>query len=393
MAYIPTVWTDEVLTEDARYNFLEDGGAAFKSDMQIVLASPVSVAGTGVTAARMNNIENRLVSLRDLAVASGKAPTFNKSITFDGTDATTMTFPSTSQSIPGLGLANTWTANQTVSAGAANIQIGFNSNAGYYRSLAFTSAGVNRFFLRVNNTAETGSNVGSDVEFILRDDAGAALFTPIFITRSTGYVRIGSSTAAAYPLDVTGDINSSTAVKVGGVALPTLTGANTWTAIQKISNSVYPVLDVVRTSAQTTALYAIGRVVHETVGDMADGFGAALAFEGTDSGASNKIFGYIGGRRDTADTEGALVFLAGTNGAEEFMRITQAGNVGIGMTPTYKLDVTGAMRVSAEFGCNNATPVGKYSIGAAASTDLATVIAQANKMWNALAACGIGAKA
>jgi hypothetical protein len=56
MAYIPTVWTDEVLTEDARYNFLEDGGAAFKSDMQIVLASPVSVAGTGVTAARMNNI-------------------------------------------------------------------------------------------------------------------------------------------------------------------------------------------------------------------------------------------------------------------------------------------------------------------------------------------------
>jgi hypothetical protein len=51
-----------------------------------------------------------------LTIADGKTLTANASLTLAGTDATTMTFPSTSQTIAGLGVAQTFTANQTVQA-------------------------------------------------------------------------------------------------------------------------------------------------------------------------------------------------------------------------------------------------------------------------------------
>lgn len=50
-----------------------------------------------------------------LTVADGKTLTANNSLTLAGTDATTMTFPSTSQTVAGLGVAQTFTAAQTVS--------------------------------------------------------------------------------------------------------------------------------------------------------------------------------------------------------------------------------------------------------------------------------------
>lgn len=51
----------------------------------------------------------------------------------------------------------------------------------------------------------------------------------------------------------------------------------------------------------------------------------------------------------------------------------------VNMSPSYTLDVTGNLRCSTGFGCNGATPQTAYSLGAA-SSDLATVIALANKL-------------
>jgi hypothetical protein len=79
MAYTPTTWVDEVLAADARYDILEDGGGAFKADMRIELATAVSVAGTAVTAARMNNIETGLATLdaqRTGWIAAGQTWTY-----------------------------------------------------------------------------------------------------------------------------------------------------------------------------------------------------------------------------------------------------------------------------------------------------------------------------
>jgi hypothetical protein len=48
-----------------------------------------------------------------LTIANNKTLTANNSLTLAGTDATTMTFPATSQTVAGLGLAQTFTAAQT----------------------------------------------------------------------------------------------------------------------------------------------------------------------------------------------------------------------------------------------------------------------------------------
>jgi len=71
-----------------------------------------------------------------LAIAAGKTLTASHSLTLAGTDSTTMTFPSTSQSIPGLALNNTWTRGQTITEGTANESI--ISSTGY--SLTGSSA-------------------------------------------------------------------------------------------------------------------------------------------------------------------------------------------------------------------------------------------------------------
>lgn len=54
---------DEILAGAELYNILESGGGAFKSNMQINLATSVTQAGTGLTAARWNNVETGIDGL------------------------------------------------------------------------------------------------------------------------------------------------------------------------------------------------------------------------------------------------------------------------------------------------------------------------------------------
>lgn len=55
-----------------------------------------------------------------LSIAAGKTLTVSKALTLDGTDSTTMTFPTTSATVARTDAANTFTGNQTVSAGQIN---------------------------------------------------------------------------------------------------------------------------------------------------------------------------------------------------------------------------------------------------------------------------------
>ena len=56
--YTKNTWIDEVLSGSERYDIKEDGGTAFKSNMQILLATSVAQAGTSVDEDKMNNIED-----------------------------------------------------------------------------------------------------------------------------------------------------------------------------------------------------------------------------------------------------------------------------------------------------------------------------------------------
>ncbi|WP_155373747.1 hypothetical protein [Catellatospora vulcania] len=82
--------------------------------------------------------------------------------------------------------------------------------------LAASAAAINLYFNRdshganagkrwawqTDTTAESGSNVGSDLRLVRFTDAGAAVDVPIFIKRSNGVVGIGSVVAPAARLDV-----------------------------------------------------------------------------------------------------------------------------------------------------------------------------------------------
>jgi hypothetical protein len=112
MAYTPLTWTDEVLADDERYDIKTDGGTPINSTVQIALATSVAVAGTPVTAANMNHIEQGIVNATLLtnrqggnatdwsntgttnyAVSSGLKMQCGAAVTDPTTGAVTVTFP------------------------------------------------------------------------------------------------------------------------------------------------------------------------------------------------------------------------------------------------------------------------------------------------------------
>ena len=67
-------------------------------------------------------------------------------------------------------------------------------DAGQNRLISYRTGAVQRFGLYVNNTAESGSNAGSDFAIRAYSDAGTLLSTPFFIQRSTSNVGFGTTT-------------------------------------------------------------------------------------------------------------------------------------------------------------------------------------------------------
>jgi hypothetical protein len=107
-----------------------------------------------------------------------------------------------------IGLASPITGTLFVGNGSGGQTIAIDGGAGYPRDLSMYSASVLRWTVRANDTAETGSNAGSDFVLVRRSDTGAFLGYALFIRRSDGQVGIGT-TSPGKALDVTGDIRAS----------------------------------------------------------------------------------------------------------------------------------------------------------------------------------------
>lgn len=85
---------------------------------------------------------------------------------------------------------------------ATGPSMGINGAAGVVRQLYFRTAGVLRWVLRADSVAESGSNVGSNLEILRRTDAGGALETLVHMQRATGRIGIGDITAPAGRMDI-----------------------------------------------------------------------------------------------------------------------------------------------------------------------------------------------
>ena len=138
-----------------------------------------------------------------LPVASGGSGTATPSLVAGTNITITGTWPNNT-----IALKSPITGVFTVGDGTLDRDVRISGGAGYARMLRFRSAGVDRWVLYADQTAEGGSNAGSNFHIRSYTDAGAILGDPIFMRRSDGQVGIGNSTPGK-ALDVTGDVRAS----------------------------------------------------------------------------------------------------------------------------------------------------------------------------------------
>ena len=126
-----------------------------------------------------------------------------------------------------------------------------------------------------------------------------------------------------------------------GSGLTGLPDADLWTAT---GNDIYyntgdvgigtstpdEILHIKQSEASTTGSHSIARIEYYATDDFADGDGCSIKFAGGDAAEPNNVIGRLTVSRDGADNQGAFAFKCGTDGNEEFMRISSNGNVGIG---------------------------------------------------------------
>jgi len=91
---------------------------------------------------------------------------------------------------------------------AAATRLAIRGDAGQNRLISYRTGALQRFGLYVNNTAESGSNAGSNFAIRAYSDAGALLSTPFFINRATGNVGVNTLTGTA-KLQVVGSGSTS----------------------------------------------------------------------------------------------------------------------------------------------------------------------------------------
>jgi len=98
---------------------------------------------------------------------------------------------------------------------AAATRLAIDGDAGQNRLISYRTGALQRFGLYVNNTAEGGSNAGSNFAIRAYSDAGTLLSTPFFINRATGNVGIGTtSPGARLQVNGSGATSATTALRV-----------------------------------------------------------------------------------------------------------------------------------------------------------------------------------
>lgn len=101
--------------------------------------------------------------------------------------------------------------------------------AGSSRTLAYTTSGSSRWQWVTTSTAESGSNVGSDMGLNAFSDAGSFLSTPILIKRSTGLVTVQTALQSNGDSALNGGIHISNTVVSGDRFIDFQTsGSNRW---------------------------------------------------------------------------------------------------------------------------------------------------------------------
>ena len=177
----PETGTGNVGTDFGVYRYADDGsflGAALvfarSSGLGLLAADPTSPLGIAtkqyVDAAGVTSFNTRTgaisLTAADVSGASGLLTTGNQVVT------------------------GPFTIGSNTVAAALNLNGPTGSNI---RDVYWQTAGVSRWRLHPNNSAESGANAGCDLDLLAYDDSGVAIGTYVArITRSTGLITIGN---------------------------------------------------------------------------------------------------------------------------------------------------------------------------------------------------------
>jgi hypothetical protein len=123
--------------------------------------------------ATIDQAKTFIVGAGSVSIASGKTLTGSNTLTLAGTDSTTMTFPATSSTVAGLGVAQTFTAKQTIDLAGEQLALG-GTNTGVM-SFAGTTSG--KVTLQAADAAGTytltlPTNDGDSGQFLKTDGSG-----------------------------------------------------------------------------------------------------------------------------------------------------------------------------------------------------------------------------
>lgn len=139
-----------------------------------------------------------------LTIADGKTLTANNSITLSGTDSTTMTFPSSSATLAGLAIAQTFTATQTFYQDIySNNAVTVSSNAGTvpvtYKLNTFTNSSAATMTI----TMATASAVDGQMSIVRIYDASAVAQTINWVNTENSTVTVPTTSNGSTTLPLT----------------------------------------------------------------------------------------------------------------------------------------------------------------------------------------------
>jgi hypothetical protein len=230
-------------------------------------------------------------------------------------------------------------------------------DAGQSKIITYRTAGLQRFGLYVNNTAESGSNAGSDFAIRAYNDAGTLLNTPVFIKRSTGNVGINTITGTA-KLQVVGSGTTS-----GTTSLLVQNSAGQM-ALQVTDDKNVSIGNRLLLNGTFDQMYALG-----SAPIAIRGYHGVQVSRGT--GVTSTMFEVF----DEAATTGGLLVNVKNSTYPNMLSVNHLGNVGIGTnTPISSLDVRGVVFVQNPSNTDGALQVGTngggFIVGVANRTDV-----------------------
>jgi hypothetical protein len=159
-----------------------------------------------------------------LTIADGKTLTASNTLTLAGTDSTTMTFPASSATVAGLGVAQTFTATQTLNGSGTTIAEVLKNAAEPITVSATAATGTINFDLLTQSIVYYTSNASANWTTNLRGDGTTSMNTLLSTGQAATMVFMVTQGATAYYNNVVqvDGTTSGVTTKWQGSAAPTV---------------------------------------------------------------------------------------------------------------------------------------------------------------------------